>query len=104
MRIMTLLALLVFLEVIVQAQTKITTETQARVAVVQTKQQLVVPRRVALIVQNHASGADFSMIALTDALSANLSGHGLQAINPYNAIGINQNRSTEGEKTPTVLV
>lgn len=83
-----------------ETQTTVTTETQTKVAVVQVKQQATVQRRVALIVQNHASGADIPMMALTDALTASLSGCGLQAINPYNAVGINQNRSIVGEETP----
>lgn len=61
------------------------------------------PRKVALVVQNHAaSGADIPFMALTDALTAKLSGRGFQVINPYNSIGTNQNRSVGGEKTPEV--
>ena len=63
---------------------------------------IVVPRKVALIVQNHAGGAEIPMMALTDALTAKLSGHGFQVINPYNVVGVNQNRSVVGEKTPDV--
>lgn len=60
-------------------------------------------RKVALVVQNHAApGADIPFMALTDALAAKLSGCGLQVINPYNAVGVNQNRTSSGEKTPTV--
>ena len=63
----------------------------------------LVPRKVALVVQNHAaSGANIPMMALTDALTARLSGRGFQVINPYNSIGVNQNRSALGEKTPPV--
>ncbi len=59
------------------------------------------PRKVALVVQNHAApGANIPMMALTDALTAKLSGRGFQVINPYNSIGINQNRNVLGEKTP----
>lgn len=61
------------------------------------------PRKVALIVQNHAArGAEIPFMALTDALTAKLSGCGLQVINPYNAVGVNQNRTSSGEKTPNV--
>ena len=58
-------------------------------------------RRVALIVQNHAPGApDISMMALQDALTAKLSGRGFHVINPYNAVGVNQNRGIAGEDMP----
>lgn len=60
-------------------------------------------RRVALIVQNHAApGAQIPVMALTDALTANLSGRNFQVINPYNNVGVNQNRSVAGEATPSV--
>ena len=60
-------------------------------------------RKVALVVQNHAApGASIPFMALTDALTAKLSGCGLQVINPYNAVGVNQNRTASGEKTPEV--
>ena len=58
-------------------------------------------RKVALIVQNHAApGVGIPMMALTDALTAKLSGRGFQVINPYNALGVDQNRSVYGENTP----
>ncbi|MBP5284556.1 MAG: hypothetical protein ILO34_00415, partial [Kiritimatiellae bacterium] len=58
---------------------------------------------VALVVQNHtAAGAKIPMMALTDALTAKLSGSGFMVINPYNSVGVNQNRSAAGEKTPDV--
>lgn len=58
-------------------------------------------RKVALIVQNHAApDARIPMLALTDALTAKLSGRGFQVINPYNAVGVNQNRTAAGEVTP----
>ena len=61
------------------------------------------PRKVALVVQNHAAlGANIPIIALSDALTAKLSGRGLQVVNPYNSVGVNQNRSVFGEKTPEV--
>ena len=61
------------------------------------------PVKVALIVQNHASpGSSIPMMALTDALTANLSGYGVRVINPYNAVGSNKNRTVLGEKTPGV--
>lgn len=60
-------------------------------------------RKVALVVQNHAArGAEIPFMALTDALTAKLSGCGFQAINPYNSIGVNQNRNAMGEQTPPV--
>ena len=60
-------------------------------------------RKVALVVQNHAApGAEIPLMALTDALTAKLSGCGLQVINPYNAIGVNLNRTAAGEKMPEV--
>lgn len=60
-------------------------------------------RKVALVVQNHADpGAEIPFMALTDALTAKLSGCGLQVINPYNAIGVNLNRTAAGEKMPEV--
>lgn len=60
-------------------------------------------RKVALVVQNHADpGAGIPFMALTDALMAKLSGCGLQVINPYNAIGVNLNRTAAGEKMPEV--
>lgn len=61
------------------------------------------PHKVALIVQNHAApGARIPMAALTDALTAKLSGKGFQVINPYNAVGENENRSVVGEVLPKV--
>jgi len=63
----------------------------------------VVPRTVALVVQNHAEdGAKIPFMALTDALTAKLSGRGFRVINPYNSVGSNQNRTALGEKTPEV--
>ena len=60
-------------------------------------------RKVALVVQNHAApGAQIPMMALTDALTAKLSNCGLEVINPYNSVGVNQNRNVLGEKTPQV--
>lgn len=60
-------------------------------------------RKVALVVQNHAApGATIPLMALTDALTAQLSGRGYEVINPYNSLGTNQNRDVRGEKTPPV--
>ncbi len=57
--------------------------------------------KVALIVQNHcAPGVGVPMMALTDALTARLAGKGFQVINPYNAVGENENRTVAGEKLP----
>lgn len=59
------------------------------------------PCKVALIVQNHAApSAQIPMVALTDALTAKLSGRGFRVINPYNAYGKNLNRTVVGEKLP----
>lgn len=67
------------------------------------KPAVTTPRRVALIVQNHATpGARIPMMALSDALTAKLSDCGFQVINPYNSLGVNQNRTASGEKTPEV--
>ena len=63
----------------------------------------VAPRRVVVMVQNHADpGTDIPMMALSDALTAHLSGRGFQIVNPYNSVGTNQNRTVFGEKTPDV--
>lgn len=61
------------------------------------------PRRIALVVQNHAApGARIPFMALTDALTAKLADNGFQVINPYNSLGVNQNRTSDGERTPQV--
>ena len=61
------------------------------------------PRRVVLVVQNHAApGASIPMMALTDAITAKLAGRGFHVVNPYNSVGVNQNRDVRGEKTPDV--
>jgi len=62
------------------------------------------PRKAVLIVQNHVSDPDVSIafLALTDELTAALSGPDLQVINPYNNVGVNQNRDARGEKMPEV--
>lgn len=61
------------------------------------------PYKVALIVQNHDdNGAKIPISALTDALTAKISGPVFQVINPYNVVGVNQNRTVAGEKTPAV--
>ena len=56
----------------------------------QTLENQVIPpsavRKVALVVQNRAEGEEsVPVVALTDALTAKLSGQGLQVVNPYNA-------------------
>lgn len=87
------------------AQTKGITETRT-MTTNETREDAPEPhevRKVVLVVQNHtARGATIPFMALTDALTAKLSGCGLQVINPYNSVGINQNRTSSGEKTPTV--
>jgi hypothetical protein len=79
-------------------------EAPKRRAKARDKKQPVSPaavRKVALVVQNHADpGAGIPFMALTDALTAKLSGCGLQVVNPYNAIGVNLNRTAAGEKMP----
>ena len=62
-------------------------------------------KRIALVVQNHClPTVGIPMMALTDALTASLSNCGLQVINPYNSVGVSQNRTAVGEKTPEVSV
>lgn len=76
------------------ATQKVTVEVENNVAVIH-------PRTVTLVVQNHASyGAEIPVLVLTDALSAKLSGRGLQVINPYNSYGENLNRTSRGEALP----
>ena len=61
------------------------------------------PHKVALIVQNHvALDAQIPIAALSDALTARLAGNGFQVINPYNAVGENENRTAVGEALPKV--
>ena len=62
------------------------------------------PRGAVLIVQNHVPDPDVTIafLALTDELTAMLSGPDLQVINPYNLVGVNQNRDARGEKMPEV--
>lgn len=81
----------------------VTVESETRLPEKAGKQVEKNPRKVALVVQNHAAlGANIPIIALSDALTAKLSGRGLQVVNPYNSVGVNQNRSAFGEKTPEV--
>ena len=62
------------------------------------------PHKAVLIVQNHVPDPDVSIsfLALTDELAAKLSGLDLQVINPYNSVGVNQNRDARGEILPKV--
>lgn len=61
------------------------------------------PRRVALVVQNHTSNAPLlPLAALADTLTTQLSGSVLHVINPHNVVGVNQNRTAQGEPTPAV--
>ena len=61
------------------------------------------PHKVALIVQNHTiPTAAIPLGALTDALTARLAGKGFQVINPYNAVGETENRTSVGEPLPKV--
>ena len=51
-----------------------------------------VPRKVALVVQNHTSDMDaLPMATFADTLVAKLSGEAIRVIKPNNAIGVNQN-------------
>lgn len=59
------------------------------------------PRRVVLVVQNHTSDAPtLPMAAFADTLTSRLSGKELSIINPYNVIGVDQNRTARGEAMP----
>ena len=59
------------------------------------------PRRVALVVQNHTPNAPaIPLAAVADTLNAKLSGPALRVINPHNAIGVDQNRTAQGEVMP----
>lgn len=78
-------------------------ESETRPPVKIVAQKLKAPCKAALIVQHHdASGFDIPWMALTDALTTDLSGSGFQVINPYNGIGKNLNRTAEGEAMPSV--
>lgn len=94
----------VAMELIVLAQTqKVTVTVENEIPSLPQPAATRTPRRVALVVQNHAArGAEIPFMALTDALTAKLSGRGFQVINPYNSVGVNQNRTAVGEKTPEV--
>ena len=59
------------------------------------------PRKVALVVQNHTSDAPtLPMAAFADTLTARLSGNAFRVVNPHNVIGVNQNRTAQGEAMP----
>ncbi len=59
------------------------------------------PRRVVLVVQNHAKpDKDVRINSLTTTLTTELAGSVLQVINPYNAIGQDMNRTDAGETLP----
>ncbi len=63
------------------------------------------PRKVALVVQNHTSDAPtLPMAAFADTLTARLSGDTLRVVNPHNVIGVNQNRTAQGETMPEASV
>ena len=99
MKRLVILALsVVVLNTLAQTKTKVTVEVEN-----DAPPPHVVVRKVALVVQNHAAkGADIPFMALTDALTAKLSGRGFQVVNPYNNVGMNQNRNVHGEWTPPV--
>jgi len=59
------------------------------------------PRKVALVVQNHTSDAlTLPMAAFADTLTSRLSGKTFRIVNPHNVIGVNQNRTAQGEAMP----
>ena len=61
------------------------------------------PRKVALVVQNHTSDAPMlPMAAFANTLTSRLSGSAIRIVNPHNVIGVNQNRSAQGEAMPEV--
>ena len=58
-------------------------------------------RRVVLVVQNHTSDAPvLPMAAIADSFTATLSAGNIRVINPHNVIGVNQNRTAQGESMP----
>lgn len=60
-------------------------------------------RKVVLVVQNLAAqGTSIPTVALTKTLTTKLSGADFEVIDPYNSVGVNQNRNALGEKTPAV--
>lgn len=63
------------------------------------------PRRVALVVQDHTSGAlPVPAEALADTFAVLLSGAELSVVNPANRIGTVQNRTAAGESMPEAAV
>lgn len=59
------------------------------------------PRTVALVVQDHSHGGSVDILALTDELTAQLASNGFRVVNPYNSVGVNQNRTSGGERMPS---
>ena len=108
MKRMSIFAVVAMSGFVVLAQSQkvsVTVESEVRPPEKEGKQAENNSRKVALVVQNHAPlGAAIPMMALSDALTAKLSDHGFQVINPYNSVGVNQNRNVLGEKTPEVSV
>lgn len=84
----------------------VATPARAPVAAAESRAATTPPRpmasiRAVLIVQNHAGeDAKIPALALTDALTAALSKGGIRVVNPYNAVGTDQNRTAAGEMTP----
>ena len=59
------------------------------------------PRRIAVVVQDHTSGAlPVPAEALADTFAANLSGTEFAVVNPANRVGVAQNRTADGEPMP----
>ena len=97
-RLVVLALAVVGLNAHAQTKTKVTVEVET-----DAPPPPAVVHKVALVVQNHAAkGADIPFMALTDALTTKLSGRGFQVVNPYNNVGMNQNRNVHGEWTPPV--
>lgn len=59
------------------------------------------PHRIAVVVQDHTSGAlPVPAEALADTFAALLSGTDFAVVNPANRIGVAQNRTADGEPMP----
>ena len=101
--ILALMAVFGFTTVAQSQKVTVTVESEASPTEKVCEQPANGPYKVALVVQNHASpGVVIPIIALSDALTAKLSDRGFQVVNPYNSVGVNQNRNVFGEKTPAV--
>ena len=106
MKMLSIFAVVAMSGFVVFAQSQKVTMTQecdVRPPVKKVAQKLKDPCKAALIVQHHdVSGFGIPWMALTDALTADLSGRGFWVINPYNVIGRNLNRTAKGEAMPSI--